>query len=399
MESKLTTMGHSFFQAMGPNAHTMIEAITSGMLNLSAATGKSASMLLRSLEPQLVNTPLKAIGSLDKYGVANKQLDGEIKALGATTNKQIQDLVKSGAVTQGYADYVKGLTAVQKTQNATQLETNALTTKYNGVAAKTETASEKLANVWNQLQLVAGKFVNKGMEAIVRIMPKIIKWFQQVWVKVQPVVQIFGHALSDAVKRVWIIFEKNLLPSLKHLWTSIAPVVKIVGLLVGALLWLAIKALPIVARVLAGVINILADVFTVIGKVVSFVQHKVAPAFMHAFSSVVNAVRTALNFIIGIWDATIGAIAHGQSMGVGPFHATMPNLYVNPLAQGGVVTRPTLALVGERGPEAVVPLGHGGFGNVTVNVYGSVMTEHDLAEKLQRAFLKTKRRSGALGLA
>jgi hypothetical protein len=41
----------------------------------------------------------------------------------------------------------------------------------------------------------------------------------------------------------------------------------------------------------------------------------------------------------------------------------------------------------------------GNWGNVTVNVYGSVMTEHDLAESIQKALLKTKRRSGALGLA
>jgi hypothetical protein len=37
------------------------------------------------------------------------------------------------------------------------------------------------------------------------------------------------------------------------------------------------------------------------------------------------------------------------------------------LASGGVVTSPTLALVGESGPEAVVPLGSGGFGGSTTN--------------------------------
>jgi hypothetical protein len=31
------------------------------------------------------------------------------------------------------------------------------------------------------------------------------------------------------------------------------------------------------------------------------------------------------------------------------------------LATGGIVTRPTLALIGESGPEAVVPLGATGF--------------------------------------
>lgn len=41
------------------------------------------------------------------------------------------------------------------------------------------------------------------------------------------------------------------------------------------------------------------------------------------------------------------------------------------LADGGIVTSPTLALIGEAGPEAVVPLSKGGaMGNVTINVNG-----------------------------
>ena len=46
----------------------------------------------------------------------------------------------------------------------------------------------------------------------------------------------------------------------------------------------------------------------------------------------------------------------------------LPNIPA--LAEGGIVKRPTLAMIGEAGPEAVVPLkGGGGLGGgVTVNV-------------------------------
>lgn len=41
------------------------------------------------------------------------------------------------------------------------------------------------------------------------------------------------------------------------------------------------------------------------------------------------------------------------------------------MADGGVVTKPTLAVIGEAGPEAVVPLNKAGsMGNVTINVHG-----------------------------
>ena len=49
------------------------------------------------------------------------------------------------------------------------------------------------------------------------------------------------------------------------------------------------------------------------------------------------------------------------------------------LAGGGVVRRPTVALVGESGPEAVVPLGRGGVGN-TYNINVTVQAGAPAAE-------------------
>jgi hypothetical protein len=76
-------------------------------------------------------------------------------------------------------------------------------------------------------------------------------------------------------------------------------------------------------------------------------------------------------------------------------------------ATGGVVSQPTLALIGEAGPEMVVPLSSmpgasplGGMGGgatvVNVTVQGSVLAEDDLAETIQRAFIQTRNRNGSL---
>lgn len=56
---------------------------------------------------------------------------------------------------------------------------------------------------------------------------------------------------------------------------------------------------------------------------------------------------------------------------------------VQRLQSGGIVTQPTLALIGEREPEAVIPLSKAKMG-ITVNVYGSVMTEKDLTQTIIR---------------
>jgi phage-related minor tail protein len=41
-----------------------------------------------------------------------------------------------------------------------------------------------------------------------------------------------------------------------------------------------------------------------------------------------------------------------------------------PMKDGGIVTRPTVAMIGEAGPEAVVPLRGGGGMNVTIHING-----------------------------
>ena len=63
------------------------------------------------------------------------------------------------------------------------------------------------------------------------------------------------------------------------------------------------------------------------------------------------------------------------------------------MAEGGIVTRPTTALIGEAGPEAVIPLsGAGSIGNsVTVNVAGSVLSESDLRDIITREMMRHQR--------
>ena len=67
------------------------------------------------------------------------------------------------------------------------------------------------------------------------------------------------------------------------------------------------------------------------------------------------------------------------------------------MAEGGVVNQPTLAMIGEAGSEAVIPLDKmGGFGTtVNINVAGSVISEGELQSVIQDA-LYNLNRSGAV---
>lgn len=73
-------------------------------------------------------------------------------------------------------------------------------------------------------------------------------------------------------------------------------------------------------------------------------------------------------------------------------------LNVIPFADGGVVTRPTLGLVGEAGPEAIIPLNKlsGMGGGITVNVAGSVITENQLVETVRKGLVNSQRNGAGL---
>lgn len=64
----------------------------------------------------------------------------------------------------------------------------------------------------------------------------------------------------------------------------------------------------------------------------------------------------------------------------------------NPMAKGGIVTRPTAALIGEAGPEAVIPLKRGaGTGDLHFHVHGNIYGMSELNGMMTKAFRSFER--------
>jgi len=107
-------------------------------------------------------------------------------------------------------------------------------------------------------------------------------------------------------------------------------------------------------------------------------------------------VKNAGDFITGIFDTIVGgikwavnAVIDGVNMmiaGMNMLSFDIPDLFGGPpmqigfdlptiprMAQGGIVTQPTIAMIGESGPEAVVPLtgagGTGAYPTITGNTF------------------------------
>ena len=138
----------------------------------------------------------------------------------------------------------------------------------------------------------------------------------------------------------------------------------------------------------------LAIAALVIGLVVAY---KKFDAFRELVDDVFSAIKTGiksgmdaitgyLTFVMGVYKGIFNAIAKLWNETIGKLSFKIPDWVpgiggkgfdvpdIPMLAQGGIVSSPTLALIAENGPEAVIPLSKmgtmGGGNNVTINVNG-----------------------------
>ena len=124
------------------------------------------------------------------------------------------------------------------------------------------------------------------------------------------------------------------------------------------------------------------------------------------FAGMVNAAIGAVNAIISAYNSipllpdlpkapTVPVPQLGKTSNTpAPGRMNIPRL-----ADGGIVSSPTLALIGEAGPEAVVPLNRMSTGGgVTINVTGGLATSAEIGESVVNALRAYSRSAGPLAL-
>jgi hypothetical protein len=129
-----------------------------------------------------------------------------------------------------------------------------------------------------------------------------------------------------------------------------------------------IAGLVLAYKKFEGFRNIVDSVFSVINTVVT----SSISVIKSYFSTLLGFYKGIFNGIASLWNNTIGKLSFKVPSwvpGLGGKGFDVPNIPM--LAEGGIVTSATLAMIGERGPEAVIPLdrlGQMGGGGTTVNI-------------------------------
>jgi phage-related protein len=277
-----------------------------------------------------------------------------------------------------------------------------------GVFDAIKTAAEAVANFFTkQIPDAFNKVINAGKEiadklwsgikagfdAIVGFPAKVINWIGQG-------IAAAADAIVDGAKKIASFIWEGIkfgfsvyifIPS--HLaqwaWTGIQAAA---GAITGSAGHIADWIRDGVVGAFSKIADIGSTLWGYISTAISFVRTKLVGFFSGlggALGTAITAgVRTVINGFIDAINAVSGVLDKAadiiNDINPGP---NIPNIPKIPhLAKGGIVTSPTLALIGEAGPEAVVPLSGGarGAGGVTIVVQGNTLlgSSREMARQL-----------------
>mgnify|MGYP005834764063 CR=1 FL=1 len=257
-----------------------------------------------------------------------------------------------------------------------------VTTIFTGVWTLISQALSVVVNIVQQaLTIIAQWWQQYGSSIINFVMSfvgSIIGWIGQLFAFIQPVIQtalfwiqkIWNDSLSGVVQNV-LAFVGKLVEAVTAIWNNfISP---IVGWLVGTLGPIFSNVFQFVIDIVGNAINTIAGVLGGIFKILGGVIDFITGIFTGNWSKAWEGIKSIFG---GIWDS-IGSILKGVLNGIisavnvvirglnklkvpdwvpviGGSGINIPEIPM--LASGGVVNHPTLAMVGEAGPEAVIPL-------------------------------------------
>jgi hypothetical protein len=327
------------------------------------------------LRPALANLA-RATGSVESaqegLGIA---LDVSA-ATGQSVESVSKALAKAYAGNTGALKKLSPALANMVENGASMEEVNAALTKQFGGSQKkaAETAAGKMK--------IFGNAINEAKEsigaALLPIIDKLLPYLASFadWAgKNTDLLVILGAVVGGLA--VSIIAVNTAI----KIWTAVTKAFSAVQAVFNAIM----AANPIVLVTLA--------ILAVIGVLV--LAYKKFEGFRNIVDTVFSAVKTGVtgvydffkkyvDLILGVWKGVFNTIADVWNNTLGKlsfkFPGWVPGLGgkgfdvpdIPKLANGGIVTAPTLALIGEAGPEAVVPLNRAnGMGNnITIHVNG-----------------------------
>ena len=233
------------------------------------------------------------------------------------------------------------------------------------------------------------------LDALIPLISALLPVFGDLMLALAPVVLDLVGAL------VPLIYQ--LLPLFISFIEFLSPILIAVGGIIGELLVFAIETFVGALDMAMGIIDIFAGFFEgTFGGLGDFFYNLIN-GFIGAFEGFTNGMITGVNFIIDALNRIrvdapdwVTKLTGFTSFGFNISRLSSISLPRIALAEGGLVTRPTNALIGEAGPEVVIPLdrfesmlGERGDGR-TVNYYAAPNKSFDAEQELRLAMTRAR---------
>lgn len=227
---------------------------------------------------------------------------------------------------------------------------------------KFQQAWDAIVNIFSGIgEWFSGVFQG-AWDAIVNIFTPIGSWFGQRWADVTSALANIGAWFTDMFQKAWTgltnIFSK-LGSWFGERWADVTSVLANVSSWFGNMFTSAYNA---VKNAFSSIGGFFSGVWSTVQSIFVNAGQKVGSAVGGAFKSAVNAVlgtiENVVNDFIGMINGVLGVVRNLPGLG---WVGSVSTVSLPRLARGGIVDSPTIAMIGEAGKEAVVPLENTGF--------------------------------------
>lgn len=207
-----------------------------------------------------------------------------------------------------------------------------------------------------------GEKFQGAWDAIVNIFTPIGSWFGQRWADVTSALANIGAWFMDMFQKAWTgltnIFSK-LGSWFGERWNDVTSALSSVSNWFGEMFtnaYNAVKdAFSSIGDFFSGVWDTVKSIFVNAGQMVG---EAVGGAFKSAVNAVLDTIENVVNGFIDMINGVLDVVRNLPGLG---WIGSVSTVSLPRLARGGIVDSPTIAMIGEAGKEAVVPLENTGF--------------------------------------
>jgi hypothetical protein len=334
--------------------------------DIAAATGKP----LESVTQALAKAEMGQYAALKKLGIPMSE--------GIQASIDLQKEQKKLAKVESEVAFVKYQIAEGMLSGAEA--TKKLTTVNEKFAAQSAIVNDLMATTGDYADDVAKQFGGAAADAAGTAEGQ----FKKLGVALAETKESIGAALLPAIEAVLPFLQSMGQWAQEHpeiLLAIGAAIATIAAAIVAVNVAMALNPFSLIAIAVVGLGALLVTAYkkfepfkTVVDAVFGGIKFWINNVTIPAFEAMYTVAKTIFNGIAKIWNNTFGKLSFKVPdwvPGIGGKGFDVPDIPM--LAAGGIVTGPTLAMIGEAGPEAVIPLNKlnsmGGNG-VTINVNG-----------------------------